>query len=181
MSTSDLTSAVDCGSTSSPPFASVSTGCGSRRSSAAIATDYHCTTVGLTEGGQQVMLCLVVKVAYRSAHAGVQTPEKVLRPSMLGFVLVLDHRSGVIRVLSTQTCRSTGGKSCAALCIPLAQYLKRSGGVVVSTCVPKSGPRVPQPMLTKPGRQLSNAAVLRGKSEMAILNPVYPVAIVKGA
>ncbi|CAN0116009.1 unnamed protein product [Scytosiphon promiscuus] len=171
-----------------------------------LTMDYHCATVGLIDGGRRVLLCLVVEVAYprarsakrqrgvgpgvaagggeREAKPGNRERERggtssgandgvpgadagALEdgPSLLGYILALDLATGEVVVLNTRSGRGDGGsRRCAPLCETLARAVRRSGAVAVD----------------RPGRRLSNANVVQGRSLETIINPVYPVAIVMG-
>eukprot|EP00903_Cladosiphon_okamuranus_P013580 g12649.t1 len=148
-----------------------------------LATDYHCVTVGLMNGGRRVLLCLVVEVVSTGKNRGGRAGDggavedrggaprekdgggaHGAGTGVLGFVLALDLECGEVAVLETRSGRGSG-KRCAVLCESLARSVRRGGACVVD----------------RPGRRLSNTNVIQGRSLGAIVNPVYPVAIVMGS
>eukprot|EP00752_Nemacystus_decipiens_P001542 g1510.t1 len=151
-----------------------------------LATDYHCVTVGLMDGGRRVLLCLVVEVVYPARRNGAGGRGGAAAAAgyrhgapragdggggggadagagVLGFVLALDLECGEVAVLETRS-GPARGRRCAPLCEALARSVRRGGAFVVD----------------RPGRRLSNANVIQGRSLGAIVNPVYPMAIVMG-
>ncbi|CAB1097772.1 unnamed protein product [Ectocarpus sp. CCAP 1310/34] len=162
------------------------------------ATDYHCVTAGLRDGGRGVLLSLVVKVMYtgprrkrkrgggrgdgREERGGAKTGGGSATGTRNGsggdagaavegpFLVsyILDLDLESGEVAVLGSGRSEGRRRCASMCEKMARCLRYHD----------AAPVIDDFHVDRPGRRLSNTAVFQGRSVGAITNPVYPVAIV---